>query len=86
MIAITRTPHPKERPIIFENIFKPGYSPDIETYIAHGGYEQAKKALSMTPEEILNAVKASNLRGRGGAAFPTGVKWSFIKREDRKPQ
>ncbi|MEO6845625.1 MAG: NADH-quinone oxidoreductase subunit NuoF [Chthoniobacterales bacterium] len=85
MISLTRPPHPKERRVIFENIFKPGYAPDIDTYISHGGYEQARKAFTMTPEEIINIVKASNLRGRGGAAFPTGVKWSFIKREDGKP-
>jgi len=85
MVSLIRTPHPKERWIIFENVLKPGYAPDIETYLAHGGYEQAKKAFTMTPEAITNEVKASNLRGRGGAGFPTGVKWSFIRRDDGKP-
>jgi NADH-quinone oxidoreductase subunit F len=79
------TPHPKERRIIFGNISKPGYAPDIDTYIAHGGYEALKKALGMKPSEIVDAVKAANLRGRGGAGFPAGTKWSFIRYDDGKP-
>ena len=79
------TPHPKERRIIFGNISKPGYAPDIDTYIAHGGYEAFKKALGMKPVEIVDAVKAANLRGRGGAGFPAGTKWSFIRYDDGKP-
>jgi NADH-quinone oxidoreductase subunit F len=51
---------------------------DIDAYIAVGGYEAARKAiLSMSPEEIVGAVKESNLRGRGGAGFPTGLKWEL---------
>ncbi|MFZ5906598.1 MAG: NADH-ubiquinone oxidoreductase-F iron-sulfur binding region domain-containing protein [Nitrospirota bacterium] len=51
---------------------------DIDAYIAVGGYEAARKAiLAMSPEEIVNAVKRSNLRGRGGAGFPTGLKWEL---------
>jgi NADH-quinone oxidoreductase subunit F len=50
----------------------------LDVYRAHGGYEGLKKALSMTPAEVIDLVKASNLRGRGGAGFPTGLKWSFI--------
>jgi len=58
----------------------------LEVYRAHGGYEALRKALfDMTPEQIINEVKNSNLRGRGGAAFPTGVKWSFIPKESKKP-
>jgi len=79
------TPHPKERRIIFGNISKPGYTPDIDTYISHGGYEALKKALRMKPSEIVDAVKAANLRGRGGAGFPAGTKWSFIRYDDGKP-
>ncbi len=51
---------------------------DIETYIRNGGYLAIKKAFSMKPAEIIEEVKTSNLRGRGGAGFPTGLKWSFI--------
>jgi len=48
---------------------------DIDEYIAHGGYSALKKALNMTPEEIITEVDISRLRGRGGAGFPTGRKW-----------
>ena len=85
MVSLLPTPHPKERRIIFGNISKPGYAPDIETYLAHGGYESLKKALGMKPGEIVDMVKAANLRGRGGAGFPAGAKWSFIKYDDGKP-
>lgn len=85
MTSLLHQPHPKERRLIFANISKPDYKPDIETYLAHGGYAEAKKAFTMKPEEIVQEVKASNLRGRGGAAFPTGVKWGFIRRDDGKP-
>jgi NADH-quinone oxidoreductase subunit F len=52
---------------------------DIEVYTANGGYEALKKAVKdMTPDDVMNEVKASGLRGRGGAGFPAGVKWSFI--------
>lgn len=78
-------PHPKERRIIFGNISKPGYDTSLKTYLAHGGYSSLKKALEMKPSEIVNAVKQANLRGRGGAAFPCGVKWSFIRPDDGKP-
>jgi NADH-quinone oxidoreductase subunit F len=47
-------------------------------YRGHGGYESARKALARTPGEVVDEVKASGLRGRGGAGFPAGVKWSFM--------
>ena len=50
----------------------------LDVYRRHGGYEGLKKALGMSREEVINVVKASNLHGRGGAGFPTGLKWSFI--------
>jgi NADH-quinone oxidoreductase subunit F len=85
MASLIPQAHPRERRIIFENISRPGWSPDIDTYLAHGGYKMLEKALGMQPQEIVDTVKAANLRGRGGAGFPCGVKWSFIKREDGKP-
>jgi NADH-quinone oxidoreductase subunit F len=58
----------------------------LDVYEAHGGYSALRKALfDLSPEQIINEVKASNLRGRGGAAFPTGTKWGFIPKESAKP-
>lgn len=59
---------------------------DIEAYIEIGGYEGAKKALSMTPFEVIEEVKASGLRGRGGAGFPTGLKWEFCSKSKGSPK
>jgi NADH-quinone oxidoreductase subunit F len=58
----------------------------IETYIQHGGYQSARKALAQTPDEIIDQVKKSGLRGRGGAAFLTGLKWSFMPKTTDKPK
>ena len=78
-------PHPLERRLIFKNIGQSDYTTDIECYLRHGGYEQLKKAIKMSRTEIVNEVKTSGLRGRGGAGFPCGVKWSFIKPDEKKP-
>ena len=85
MKSLLLPPHPKERRIVFQNAWTQGYTPDIDCYVKNGGYAELKKALSMKPEEIIDEVKRSNLRGRGGAAFPCGVKWGFIRRDDGKP-
>ena len=55
----------------------------MATYQSVGGYEQWKKILTekLPPEQIVEALKLSALRGRGGAGFPTGLKWSFIRRD-----
>ena len=55
-------------------------------YRKQGGYSAAEKALKMTPEEILEEVKVSGLRGRGGAGFPTGMKWSFLAKPEGVPR
>lgn len=57
-----------------------------DTYRAKGGYAAVEKALKMTPEAIVEEVKKSGLRGRGGAGFPTGMKWSFIAKPEGVPR
>lgn len=51
----------------------------LDDYILHGGYTAIKKALTMTPEQVIDEVKKSGLRGRGGGGFPTGLKWTFCR-------
>ena len=58
----------------------------MEVYLANGGYNALKKALGMKPEEVTDEVKKSNLRGRGGACFPTGLKWTFMPKQSAKPK
>jgi NADH-quinone oxidoreductase subunit F len=71
--------------ILFRNVWKKN-SQALATYQAGGGYANLKKYLSMKPEDIIETVKRSNLRGRGGAGFPTGLKWSFLPKENPKPR
>src|SRR5208283_5301524 len=61
-------------------------SESIDTYLATDGYQAFLKASKMTPDQIVNEVKVSNLRGRGGAGFPAGMKWSFVPRTSPKPK
>ena len=62
-------------------------STKIDTYIQNGGYKALEKALKqMTPDSIIDEVKKSSLRGRGGAGFPTGMKWSFVPKDSSKPK
>lgn len=88
---------PQEFKLILKHIDQPGYTPDIECYLKHGGYEALKKALAIAPkdladgkrqsgpEQIRDDVKLSGLRGRGGAGFSAGLKWSFVDRRSGKP-
>lgn len=57
----------------------------IESYLSSGGYSALRKALGIAPAEITDMVKKSGLRGRGGAGFPAGIKWSFIPPDSKKP-
>jgi NADH-quinone oxidoreductase subunit F len=82
---IVRSPHPLEHRLIFKNIGRKNWKIDIDTYLKDGGYEELKKAVKMSRTDIVNEVKTSGLRGRGGAGFPCGVKWSFIKPDEKKP-
>ncbi|MCC6220184.1 MAG: NADH-quinone oxidoreductase subunit NuoF [Deltaproteobacteria bacterium] len=58
---------------------------DIDAYESRAGYAAVRKALAMSSEEIIAEVKASGLRGRGGAGFPTGIKWGFVPKNTGKP-
>ncbi|MBI5775127.1 MAG: NADH-quinone oxidoreductase subunit NuoF, partial [Verrucomicrobia bacterium] len=83
--------------LILKHADQPGYAPDLECYLRHGGYEVLRKALSMqsvdlpdgkkkSPQEQLrDEVMKSGLRGRGGAGFSCGLKWSFVDRRSGKP-
>jgi NADH-quinone oxidoreductase subunit F len=57
----------------------------IDSYISRGGYTALAKALKLDRDEIIEVVKKAGLRGRGGAGFPTGVKWGFIPKDSKKP-
>src|ERR1700757_3076181 len=88
---------PQEYRLILKYADEPGYTPDMECYLRHGGYETLKKALAIAPktladgktmsgpEQIREDVKLSGLRGRGGAGFSCGLKWSFVDRKSGKP-
>jgi NADH-quinone oxidoreductase subunit F len=84
-VTYTRQPHAREKRMIFRNVDRAGWKNDIDAYLADGGYADLKKAFGMKREDIVNEVKASGLRGRGGAGFPCGVKWGFIKADEKKP-
>jgi NADH-quinone oxidoreductase subunit F len=73
------------RKILLDKINVPGIK-SYEVYRREGGYASVEKALKMTPEDIIEEVKASGLRGRGGAGFPMGMKWSFIDKKSGKPR
>lgn len=74
-----------ERPLTRN--MRPGEEPlDLRAYAQVGGYQAVRKALRMAPQEVTELVKASNLRGRGGAGFPTGQKWSFVPMGDDAPR
>ncbi|NNF28266.1 MAG: NADH-quinone oxidoreductase subunit F, partial [Gemmatimonadetes bacterium] len=57
----------------------------VEGWKARGGYQGLAKALEIGREQVIEEVKASGLRGRGGAGFPTGVKWSFMPKDQNRP-
>ncbi len=80
----TLSTHPDCVPVVSYRFGKG--ATDIGRYIELSGYESARKALALGPEGIINEMKASNLRGRGGAGFPTGLKWSFVPKQSAKPK
>ncbi len=80
----TLVSHPDEVKVISRR-FGQGAT-DIEKYIELDGYKATQMALELGPEGIINIMKASGLRGRGGAGFPTGLKWSFVPKTSEKPK
>lgn len=70
---------------IIRNYTERENSHTLESYVSSGGYKALDKALKLQPEEIIETIKRSGLRGRGGAGFPTGIKWGFIPRDSKKP-
>jgi NADH-quinone oxidoreductase subunit F len=79
------SPHPLEHRLIFKNIGRSDWTTDIDCYLRDGGYEQLKQVLTLSRADIVNKVKNSGLRGRGGAGFSCGLKWSFIKPDEKRP-
>jgi NADH-quinone oxidoreductase subunit F len=79
-------PHPAEVAVISKRFRVPN-ARHIDVYRKHEGYQALEKALkAMTPEQVIEEVKKSNLRGRGGAGFPAGMKWSFVPKDSPKPK
>ena len=88
---------PQQYRMILKHADEPGYTPELECYLRQGGYEALRKALSLAPkslpdgktlsgpEQLREEIKLSGLRGRGGAGFSCGLKWSFVDRKSGKP-
>jgi NADH-quinone oxidoreductase subunit F len=88
---------PQENRLILKYADQPGYTPDLGCYLRYGGYDILKKALALgpktlpdgkvqtAPEQLRDEVMKSGLRGRGGAGFSCGLKWSFVDRKSGKP-
>jgi NADH-quinone oxidoreductase subunit F len=73
--------------ILFKNMKQPGYTGSIADYKKQGGYQALPKVLKeLTPDQVIEIVKKSGLRGRGGAGFPAGLKWSFIPKDPKLPK
>ncbi len=76
--------HPDEVRVISKR-FGQGAA-DIDRYLQLDGYKAVQKALALQPDDLINEVKNSGLRGRGGAGFSTGMKWSFVPKQSAKPK
>jgi NADH-quinone oxidoreductase subunit F len=78
---------PTYEKILLKNMSQPGYTGSLEDYRGVGGYAMFEKVLKeMSPPDLIDIVKKSGLRGRGGAGFPTGLKWSFIPKDHSGPR
>ncbi len=76
--------HPKET-VVLSRYFGDAGARSYDGWTQRGGYKALEQALGMSREQVIDVVKASGLRGRGGAGFPTGLKWSFMPKEVKKP-
>jgi len=76
--------HPDEVKLLSKRFGKG--AADIDRYLELGGYQALKRAIENGPEWVINEMKASGLRGRGGAGFPTGMKWSFVPKQSDRPK
>lgn len=76
--------HPKET-VVLSQYFGDADARSYEGWVKRGGYKALQSALAMSREQVIDIVKASGLRGRGGAGFPTGLKWSFMPKEVTRP-
>jgi NADH-quinone oxidoreductase subunit F len=72
-------------PILTKHVREPN-SFTLDFYLQHQGYDALRNALGMAPNAVIDLVKASGLRGRGGAGFPTGMKWGFVDQKSDKPR
>src|SRR2546427_3812314 len=77
-------PHPKETVVLSKSFGDPE-ARSYKGWVKRGGYEAWKQAQTMAPAAITDVVKESGLRGRGGAGFPTGLKWAVMPEEKKKP-
>ena len=78
--------NPNYEPVLTQHAFTPGGN-TLDFYVKNmQGYDGLKKALKMAPEAVIEDVKKSGLRGRGGAGFPTGLKWQFVDKKSPKPK
>jgi len=83
-VGFPHKPHPRET-LLLSKHFGEAEARSMKGWKKRGGYEMLEKALGMDPAAVVEEVKASGLRGRGGAGFPTGLKWSFMPKEKKRP-